>query len=220
MDPRQMLDCHIENDADVTVAGIPVPIAEASLFGIIEADGSGKIQNFLEKPDVAPPMPNDPTMAFAWMGNYIFSIDALEWAVKADSKARGSRHDMGGDVIPSLTDRGSAYVYDFWSNDVPGQHAAERGYWRDVGTIDSYYEASMDLVGVEPTFNFYNSEWPILTWNFPDPPAKFVLDEGDRRGYATDSIVANGTIESGGVVRRSILSSTSESTRTRKSRTR
>ena len=206
MDPRQMLDFHIENNADVTVAGIPVPLDEASSFGVIESESDGRIVSFHEKPAQAPPMPSDPTKAFASMGNYIFSTDALEWSIKADAKSRGSKHDMGGNIIPTLTERGSAYVYDFADNDVPGQHEAERGYWRDVGTIDTYYEASMDLVGVQPTFNFYNYEWPMLTWNFPDPPAKFVLDEQDRRGYATDSIVAGGTIVSGGVVRRSILS--------------
>jgi glucose-1-phosphate adenylyltransferase len=206
MDPRQMLDFHLENEADVTVAGIPVPIEDGSSYGIIEAGSDNRIANFHEKPENPPAMPSDPTRAFASMGNYIFSTEALEWAVKADSKTAGSKHDMGGDIIPLLTGNGSAFVYDFADNDAPGQHEAERGYWRDVGTIDSYYDASMDLVGVQPTFNFYNYEWSILTWNFPDPPAKFVFDEGERRGYATDSIVANGTIVSGGVVKRSIVS--------------
>ena len=206
MDPRQMLDYHIEMGAEVTVAGIPVPIEEASDFGVIESDADGRIRDFHEKPADPPSMPGDPSQAFASMGNYIFSTDVLEEAVREDAESRASEHDMGGNIIPTLTQHGSAFVYDFASNDVPGQSETERGYWRDVGTIDAYYEASMDLVRVEPIFNFYNYQWPIFTWNFPDPPAKFVLDDEDRRGYATDSIVSNGTIVSGGVVRRSILS--------------
>lgn len=206
MDPRQMLDHHIDHDADVTVAGIQVPIEEASAYGIIEATDDGKIANFHEKPDDPPHMPGDPTRAYASMGNYIFSREALEWAVTTDAKRQDSRHDMGGDIIPMLTENGGAHVYDFADNDVPGQHDAERGYWRDIGTLDSYYEASMDLVRVQPTFNFYNYEWPMHTWFMPRPPAKFVLDEGNRRGYATDSVIANGSIISGGVVRRSLVS--------------
>ncbi len=206
MDPRQMLDYHIEQGASVTVAGIPVPISEASAFGIIEADEAGRITEFHEKPKDPPPMPGNPEMAFASMGNYIFSREALEWAVRVDAKSRTSRHDMGGNVIPMLTAEGGAYVYDFGQNRVPGSTQRERGYWRDIGTIDAYYEASMDLVSVEPVFNFYNEDWPIYTWQFPWPPAKFVHDLDGRRGQAIDSLVANGAVVSGATVRRSILS--------------
>ncbi len=206
MDPQQMLDFHIEHGAEVTVAGIPVPIEEASAFGIIEADPSGVIAQFHEKPADPPSMPGDPSRAYASMGNYIFTAEALEEAVRSDAAQDDSKHDMGGDIIPALTARGGAYVYDFASNDVPGQTERERGYWRDVGTIDAYYEASMDLVGVDPTFNFYNTEWPIYTWNFPHPPAKFVLDDDDRRGYATNSVIGAGTIISGAAVHRSVVS--------------
>ena len=163
MDPRQMLDYHIEMGAEVTVAGIPVPIEEASDFGVIESDADGRIRDFHEKPADPPSMPGDPSQAFASMGNYIFSTDVLEEAVREDAESRASEHDMGGNIIPTLTQRGSAFVYDFASNDVPGQSETERGYWRDVGTIDAYYEASMDLVRVEPIFNFYNYQWPIFT---------------------------------------------------------
>lgn len=206
MDPRQMLDDHIQTGAAVTVAGIPVPIAEAPAFGVIESDSAGRIIGFHEKVDHPPAMPGDPARAFASMGNYIFTADALVEAVNRDAGSPDSRHDMGGDVIPALTERGGAYVYDFARNRVPGQHGAERGYWRDIGTIDAYYQASMDLIAVEPVFNFYNWRWPIFTWNFPDPPAKFVHDSDHRRGSAVDSITANGSIVSGGTVRRSILS--------------
>lgn len=206
MDPRQMLDFHLEKGAAATVAAIPIPIEEASAFGIIEADASGQITGFHEKPENPVPMPGNPDMALASMGNYIFSTDALEWSVKVDAKSRTSKHDMGGNIIPMLVQDGGAFVYDFAKNDVPGLTDKERGYWRDVGTLDSYYEASMDLISVEPVFNFYNREWPIYTWQFPWPPAKFVHDQDGRRGSAVESLVANGAVVSGGSVHRSIVS--------------
>ena len=206
MDPRQMLEYHLEKEADVTVAAIPVPRSEASAFGVIEADAGGRIVRFHEKPTDPPAMPGDPDRVLASMGNYVFTTEALVREVTADADRPLSGHDMGGDVIPAITRVGGAYVYDFARNDVPGQTEQERGYWRDIGTIDAYYEASMDLVSLDPVFNFYNMEWPILTWYFPDPPAKFVHDVKNRRGVAIDSVVAGGTVISGGVVRRSILS--------------
>ena len=206
MDPRQMLDFHLEKGADVTVAGIPVPRSEASAFGVIEADAGGRVVRFHEKPDDPPAMPGDPDRALASMGNYVFSTEALVREVTADADRASSRHDMGGDIIPAITRKGGAYVYDFALNEVPGQTDRERGYWRDIGTLDAYYEASMDLVSLHPVFNFYNMDWPMLTWYFPDPPAKFVHDVENRRGVAIDSVVANGAVVSGGVVRRSILS--------------
>lgn len=206
MDPEQMLDFHVGVGAGVTVAAIPVPIAEASQFGVIAADADGRISEFLEKPADPPPMPGNPDMALASMGNYIFARDVLEKAVLADAEREDSRHDMGGDIIPALVADGSAYVYDFATNEIPGQDEHERGYWRDVGTIDAYYEASMDLTAIEPVFNFYNMDWPIHTWNSSDPPTKFVHDVEGRRGQAIDSVVANGVIVSGGTVRRSVVS--------------
>ncbi len=206
MDPRQMLDYHIDKGADVTVAAIPVARSEASAFGIIEAGSDGRILRFHEKPEDPPPMPGDPQRCLASMGNYVFTSEALVREVVADADRPGSRRDMGGDIIPAVTAKGGAYVYDFARNEVPGQTERERAYWRDIGTLDAYYEASMDLVSLHPVFNFYNMEWPILTWYFPDPPAKFVHDLEGRRGVAINSVVANGAVVSGGVVRRSILS--------------
>ena len=206
MDPAQMLSQHIDSGAGVTTAAIPVPLDGASQFGIIDADSNGKINRFLEKPENPPSMPGRPDMAFASMGNYVFNAEILRELVLADAADDDSRHDIGGNLMPMLTERGLAHVYDFAENDVPGQEDRERGYWRDVGTLDAYYEASMDLIATSPVFNLYNEEWPIFTWHFPWPPAKFVHDEGNRRGMAVNSIVSNGAIVSGGTVRRSILS--------------
>ena len=206
MDPRQMLEQHLDTGAGVTVAGIPVPIEEASEFGIIDAAENGKIQSFLEKPAEPPPMPGDPSRAFASMGNYIFNTKTMLRALREDADDEASRHDLGGNIIPLLTEQGDAYVYDFARNRVPGQTERERGYWRDVGTLDAYYEASMDLIAVDPVFDMYNERWPILTWDFPRPPAKFVHNVEGRRGRALNSLVGSGTIVSGGVIRRSVVS--------------
>lgn len=206
MDPEQMLDQHIDSEAAVTVAGIPVPIHEASSFGVIEAEATGRISRFLEKPKSPPHMPGDPTKSLVSMGNYIFTAQALYNAVSRDAEQAGSEHDMGGDIIPMLVKAGKAYVYDFATNKIPGQTARERGYWRDVGTLDAYYQASMDLVSVDPVFDLYNRYWPIFSWQPPLPPAKFVHDHHHRRGQALDSLVSKGVIVSGATVRRSILS--------------
>lgn len=206
MDVAPMLEQHIDSRADVTVAGIPVPIEEASAFGVIDAAEDGRIRSFVEKPAEPPAMPGDPTRAFASMGNYIFTTEALRDAVRADADDEDSKHDLGGNLIPRFVADGKAWVYDFGANRVPGQAAGERGYWRDVGSLDAYYQASMDLVSVSPVFDLYNREWPIMTWRFPDPPAKFVHDTQGRRGVAIDSLVAPGAIVSGATVRRSILS--------------
>jgi glucose-1-phosphate adenylyltransferase len=208
MDPRQMLAQHFETGAGVTVAGIRVPLAEAGSFGVIEADASHRILSFLEKPAHPKPVPDDPTTAFVSMGNYIFDAGVLRDIVTADADAGdGSRHDIGGDVIPALVAQGAAHVYDFMGNDVPGQTERERGYWRDVGTLDSYYQASMDTISVDPIFSFYNDRWPIHTYLPSLPPAKFVFDVDSRRGSAIESVVGSGVIVSGGSARRSILSS-------------
>jgi glucose-1-phosphate adenylyltransferase len=206
MDPAQMVEQHIQSGAGVTVAAIPVPLEGASGFGIIDAGADGKINQFLEKPEDPPAMPGRSDMAYASMGNYVFKADVLREVVLTDAEDEESRHDIGGNLMPMLTDRGMAHVYDFDKNDVPGQEDRERGYWRDVGTLDAYYEASMDLIATSPVFNLYNEEWPIFTWHFPWPPAKFVHDEDQRRGTAINSIVSNGAIVSGGSVRGSIIS--------------
>jgi glucose-1-phosphate adenylyltransferase len=140
------------------------------------------------------------------MGNYVFSTEALIDAVTEDASDESSKHDMGGSIVPMLVARGEAQVYDFSRNDVPGASEVERGYWRDVGTLDAYFDAHMDLISVEPEFNLYNRAWPILTWPEPLPPAKFVFDDDDRRGQALDSMVCAGVVISGATVRRSVLS--------------
>jgi glucose-1-phosphate adenylyltransferase len=207
MDPRQMVSQHVESGAGVTVAGIRVPIEEASDFGVIEADEHGKIISFLEKPEHPKSVPGDPSSAFVSMGNYVFETKILREVVSADAEDEDSKHDMGGNIIPALVAQGAARVYDFKDNTVPGQHDRERGYWRDVGTLDAYYQANMDTIAVDPIFSYYNRRWPILTHRPPFPPAKFVFDLDDRRGAAYESIVGAGVVVSGGVARRSILSS-------------
>jgi glucose-1-phosphate adenylyltransferase len=207
MDPRQMVDQHIESGAAVTVAALRAPLAEADQFGVIETAADGQtITAFREKPTDAVGLPDAPDKVFASMGNYVFSTAALIEAVTADADEEGSKHDMGGDIVPMLVERGEAQVYDFSRNDVPGASEVERGYWRDVGTIDAFYDAHMDLISIEPEFNLYNREWPILTWPEPLPPAKFVFDDDERRGQALDSMVCAGVVISGATVRRSVLS--------------
>jgi glucose-1-phosphate adenylyltransferase len=207
MDPRQMVEQHIASGAGVTVAGIRVPRSEASGFGVISTGPDGRrIDAFLEKPADPPGLPDDPNTVFASMGNYVFTTEALLEAVKVDAGDEGSVHDMGGSIIPMMVEKGEAQVYDFNDNVVPGATDRDCGYWRDVGTLDSYYDAHMDLVAVHPVFNLYNRQWPILTNSPALPPAKFVFEEEGRIGQAVDSLVCQGVIVSGGRVRRSIVS--------------
>jgi glucose-1-phosphate adenylyltransferase len=206
MDAEQFVEAHIRSGAGVTVAGIRVPRSECDRFGVIEPDENGRIKRFREKPTDAEGLSDAPDQVFASMGNYVFSRRTLESAVVEDAKNAESNHDMGGDIITMLVERGEAAVYDFAANDVPGSTDRDRGYWRDVGTLDSYYDAHVDLISVHPIFNLYNSRWPIHTWYGSLPPAKFVFDADGRRGTAIDSMVSAGTIVAGGTVRRSILS--------------
>jgi glucose-1-phosphate adenylyltransferase len=206
MDPRQMLQQHIESGAGVTVAGVRVPRDQATSLGVIHTGDGRRIDAFLEKPTDPPGLPDDPTMTYASMGNYVFSTEVLLDAVRRDAYDEGSVHDMGGNVIPSLVADGAAQVYDFADNDVPGATDRDRGYWRDVGTLDQYHDAHMDLVSVLPIFNLYNRKWPIFTHNAALPPAKFVHDEPGRTGHAIESLVSPGCIVSGGEVRQSVLS--------------
>ncbi len=201
MDVEQMVQAHIDSGLDCTVAGIRVPRSQASAFGIIDADASGKISRFLEKPDDPPGLPDSPDESFASMGNYVFTRKAFVDALIADAADVNSRHDMGGDIIPGFVEAGRSQVYDFRDNDVPGSTEKDRDYWRDVGTIEAYHAAHMDLVNVEPEFNLYNRKWPIWTLQAQLPGAKFTL-----RGTAEDSIVSAGCIISGGDVDRSVLS--------------
>jgi glucose-1-phosphate adenylyltransferase len=207
MDPMQMVAQHVESGAAVTVAGIRVPIDQAFQFGVIETAPDGqKIAAFREKPSDPVGLPDAPDQVFASMGNYVFTCSALIEAVTADAEEESSNHDMGGDIVPMLVTRGQADVYDFAANEVPGATDRDRGYWRDVGTLDAYYDAHMDLISVHPVFNLYNQDWPIMSWPEPRPPAKFVFDENGRRGQALDSMVCAGVVISGGTVRRSVLS--------------
>src|SRR5690349_17293983 len=207
MDPRQMIAQHLEAGAGATVAGIRVPRHEASAFGVIKtADDGRQVEAFLEKPSDPPGLPDAPDETFVSMGNYLFSTDVLLDALRNDAEDAASKHDMGGNIMPMMVDKGLAQVYDFQSNDVPGAAPTDIGYWRDVGTLDSYYDAHMDLCAVVPVFNLYNSQWPILTHIPPHPPAKFVHEDDDRIGRAVNSVVSNGVIVSGALVRESVLS--------------
>jgi len=212
MDVRQMIDAHISTDADATVAVIPVPVDEARAFGILEIDDRGKVIAFDEKPIHPKEMPGRPGWALASMGNYVFTQKLLLEELARDASG-DSAHDFGRNILPEMVARGrDVFAYDFSTNEVPGSHPNERGYWRDVGTISAYWKANMDLVKVVPDFDLYNPRWPIRTWTRPLPPAKFVFaDPGDgsghaRMGIATDSLVSEGCIVSGGRIDRTVLS--------------
>lgn len=207
MDPSQMVEQHIQSGAGVTVAAIRVPRAEAFRFGIVDADANGRIREFYEKPKDATGLSDSPDEVLASMGNYVFSARTLVNAVQQDALDQSSEHDMGGNIVTNLVRSGQAWVYDFSRNHMPGATARDAGYWRDVGTLDSYYESHMDLISVHPIFNLYNFEWPIHSGITVQPPAKFVFDEDGRRGTALDSMVSAGVILSGGLVRGSVLSS-------------
>jgi glucose-1-phosphate adenylyltransferase len=209
MDVRQMLDFHVSNQADLTVAAIPIPVEEAGDFGIIEVDADGRMVSFTEKPKSgAKTMPGDPTRCLASMGNYIFTTDALVQEIVRDAGDAKSVHDFGKSIVASMHARKRVFVYDFNKNSVPGQTEKERGYWRDVGSLDAYYQANMDLVAVDPVFSLYNDHWPIYTIQHNTPPVKFVFNNvrENRVGRATDSLISEGCIISGGHVHHSILS--------------
>jgi glucose-1-phosphate adenylyltransferase len=204
MDPRQMLEHHVRSGAGLTVAAVRAPLADASAFGVVEPGAGGRIAAFREKPRDPVGLPDAPDQVLASMGNYIFTARTLIEAVTEDAADDASAHDIGGSIVPKLVARGEAAYYDFMENDVPGAVAADRGYWRDVGELDSYYDAHVDLIAPVPRFNLYNREWPIYTWHPALPPAKFVIDQ--QPGQAFDSLVGAGVIVAGGTVRCSILS--------------
>jgi len=205
MNVAGMIDFHRTKRADVTVAAIPVARTHAHEFGVIEVNEEGRIVAFHEKNPNAPTMPGDPHRVYASMGNYIFSTPTLLELLTANAKTPGSHHDFGKDILPRLAGKAPMYAYNFESNRIPGEVEDSVPYWRDVGTIEAYYEANMDLNYVKPDLNLYNREWPVRSTSYPDPPAKFVFDEEGRRGEALDSVVSGGCILSGGLVRKSIL---------------
>lgn len=205
MNISEMISYHIAKRASATVAAIPVARSLAAEFGVVEADADGRIVGFYEKDPNAPPMPGDPERVFASMGNYIFSTRLLVQELYADAKLADSTHDFGKDILPRLVHSADLFAYDFQTNRIPGDPPTQAAYWRDVGTIDAYYEANMDLRSVSPALNLYNRQWPLRTAGYQDPPAKFIFDEQGRRGQAVESIVSGGAIFSGGSARNSVI---------------
>lgn len=209
MDVRQMIQAHIAKNAAATVAAIPVPRREASSFGVLEIDPNGRIVAFHEKVQNPPTMPGSSDMCLASMGNYVFRTEDLIRELNRDAAVETSKHDFGHDILPRMVADGQdVFVYDFAQNKLPGEEERAIGYWRDIGTIEAYWEAQMDLIEIHPLFNLYNTRWPIRTGVTHDPPAKFVFrDEAHARvGIATDSMVSHGCIISGGRIHRSVLS--------------
>ena len=208
MDVSQMLNFHKDKCADLSISAIPIPVEEASEFGIMEVDENWRLINFVEKPQTAPKtIPGNPNMCLASMGNYIFNKDVLLDALYRDDKIQESSHDFGKNVIPMLLNEGkNIFVYNFHDNSFAGMSDAERGYWRDVGSIDAYWQANMDLLQASPELDLYSKDWPIRTFNYNYPPAKFIWQEGGRVGMATNSMVSEGCIVSGGMLSHCVLS--------------
>lgn len=205
MNITSMIEFHEQKSAAVTVAAIPVEKKFASEFGVIETAPDGRVIAFHEKRADAPTVPGDPERVYASMGNYVFSTRTLLRELHEDAANESSSHDFGRDILPKLAGKAEMFAYDFQSNRIPGEAVDGAAYWRDVGTIDAYYEANMDLRSVAPALNLYNRQWPLRTSSYPDPPAKFTFDDENRRGEAIDSIVSGGCILSGGAVRNSVL---------------
>lgn len=206
MNIRQMIDEHQKRGADITVAALPVKIEEAPKFGVMEIDSDWRIVGFDEKPARPKAIPGEPEAALISMGNYLFTSEVLLEALREDAANSRSRHDFGYDILPALLGSKRVFAYDFRRNRVPStQKGEEPSYWRDLGTIEAYYEANMDLCSIDPSFNLYNRSWPLRTTDFGDPPAKFVFDWHDRKGMALNSIVTQGTIISGSLVRNCVV---------------
>ena len=205
MNIDHMIEEHMDTRADVSIAAFPVPIDEASRFGVLGVDNRNRIIEFQEKPKAPFAMPGKPNMALASMGNYVFSRKALEDLLDLDARDDNSSKDFGKDVLPrALRDGYHLHAYDFFKNPIPGTDRPNT-YWKDVGTLDAYHEASMELISINPEFDLYNPAWPLRTVNADSPPAKFVHESGDRTGRALNSLVAGGVILSGGTVRDSVL---------------
>jgi glucose-1-phosphate adenylyltransferase len=205
MDVSQMIHFHEEKRAAGTVAAIPVPLAEADQLGVMEIAPDWRIRDFHEKVPAPPEIPGRPGWCLASMGNYIFDARVLVRELYDDAANPDSHHDFGRNILPDMIHRYPVYAYNFELNEIPGEPPQNRGYWRDVGTIESYYEANMDLRSVSPLLNLFNRQWPLRTADYPEPPAKFTFDEEGRRGQAVDSVVCEGCIISGGTVRNSVL---------------
>ena len=205
MDVQQMIQFHMERKAAVTVASLPVPIDQANQFGILDVDSGLRIVGFDEKPAQAKSMPGAPGRCLASMGNYLFDPQVLRTALIEDSRNSSSRHDFGQDLIPSLIQKVPVYAYNFMTNRIEGDREENLSYWRDVGTLDAYFEANMDLRDARPQLNLYNLRWPLRTAYYDQPPAKFVFDENGRRGLALHSVISEGCIVSGGAIRNSVL---------------
>jgi glucose-1-phosphate adenylyltransferase len=205
MDIAQMIEFHIDRKAAVTVATLPVSLEESNQFGVLEVDSGLRIQGFQEKPERARPMPGAPGKCLASMGNYLFDPQVLRTALSQDAQDAMSHHDFGRDLIPALIERVPVYAYNFMTNRIRGDSEENLSYWRDVGTLEAYYEANMDLRDARPQLNLYNQLWPLRTAYYNQPPAKFVFDERSRRGEAVHSVISEGCIISGGSVRNSVL---------------
>ncbi|MBI2875946.1 MAG: glucose-1-phosphate adenylyltransferase [Candidatus Tectomicrobia bacterium] len=207
MDIRQMLEFHIARRSEITVAALAVPIEETSAFGVIEVGPDGRMTGYQEKPADPRPLPHDPSKALASMGNYIFNRATLMEELEQNA-SEDSSHDLAKDILPKAYQTRAIYVYDFSQNAIPGMSEIERGYWRDVGTIDAYWEANMDLISASPRLNLYNPQWPIRSLSRQYlPPAKFIFTGQvcHRMGITTDSLVSEGCIIGGGRIDRSIL---------------
>jgi glucose-1-phosphate adenylyltransferase len=205
MDLRQMMAFHQQREAQVTIAAFPVPVEEGSAFGILQVDQFGRVIGFQEKPAQPTPMPGDARFCLASMGNYLFNASVLVDLLEQDAERETTKHDFGGDIIPATLDRQRVYAYDFRHNRLPGEPQDQAPYWRDVGTLDAYYEANIDLSAVAPQLNLYNPHWPIRSSTSNLPPAKFTLNDWTRRGQAIQSLVSVGCIVSGGDVIDSVL---------------
>jgi glucose-1-phosphate adenylyltransferase len=205
MNIRGMIEYHEQKRAHVTIAALPTDKKFAKDFGVIETTNSGRVIGFHEKKADAPTIPQDPSRVYASMGNYIFSTDMLLKMIEEDQRNPDSSHDFGKDILPQAIGRAEMFAYNFNTNQIPGEESGKAPYWRDVGNLDAFYEANMDMRAISPDLNLFNRQWPLRTASYPDPPTKFAFDEEGRRGQALDSVVSGGCIISGGQVRNSVL---------------